>query len=109
MGSDWPRAIRVHPGVLDPLGDVEWGEPDGEGFYSPTIRLQAPGALALPWHRETVGHADIWEIARKITASLSVPLAEGLPPNTDATWIVDSENKVVAFVGPVDAANEADA
>jgi hypothetical protein len=46
-----------------------------------------------------VGHADIWEIARKITASLSVPLAEGLPPNTDATWIVDSENKVVAFVG----------
>jgi hypothetical protein len=52
-----------------------------------------------PWHRETVGHADIWEIAAKIAGSLAIPLAEGLPPNTDATWIVNADNRIVAFTG----------
>ena len=41
---EWPKAIRVHPGVLDALGDVEWGEPDQWGFYSPTIRTRAEAA-----------------------------------------------------------------
>lgn len=55
--------------------------------------------LRLPWHRETVGHESTAGIAAKVAADLNVPLAEGLPPNTDATWIVNAENKIVAFVG----------
>ncbi len=55
--------------------------------------------LRLPWHRETVGHLSTAGIAAKIAADLDFPLGEGLPPNTDATWIVNADNKVVAFVG----------
>lgn len=55
--------------------------------------------LRLPWHRETVGHESTAGIAATVAADLNVPLDEGLPPNTDATWIVNADNKIVAFVG----------
>ena len=55
--------------------------------------------LRLPWHRETVGHANVKKIAAKVARDLAVPLDEGVPANTDATWIVNADNKVVAFVG----------
>ena len=59
----------------------------------------AADELRLPWHRETVGHLSTAGIAAKNAADLDVRLAEGLPPNTDATWIVNADNKIVAFVG----------
>lgn len=56
-------------------------------------------ALSVPWHRETVGHSSIEQIAMKVLADLSVPPGDGLEPNTDATWIANADNKIVAFVG----------
>lgn len=35
--TPWPKPIRVHQGVLEALGRVDWGEPDEEGFYHPAI------------------------------------------------------------------------
>lgn len=55
--------------------------------------------LRLPWHRETVGHASIGQIAAKVSLDLAHPLPDGIPPSTDATWIINADNKVVAFVG----------
>ncbi|HET7070127.1 MAG TPA: hypothetical protein VFI40_04840 [Nocardioides sp.] len=55
--------------------------------------------LRLPWHRETIGHRDHHEIAAQVARDLAFPLAEGLGPNTGATWIVNADNKIVAFVG----------
>lgn len=55
--------------------------------------------LRLPWHRETVGHASVGQIARQVALDLSSPPAEGIPPNTDATWIINADDKIVAFVG----------
>ncbi len=55
--------------------------------------------LRLPWHRETIGHANVEQIGHKVLHDLLVLLPDGLPPNTDATWIVNADNKIVAFVG----------
>ena len=60
---------------------------------------QATASPALPWHRETLGHADIDQIIESVAASLRRPLADGVPPSTDATWIVNAENQIVAFMG----------
>lgn len=57
------------------------------------------GDLRLPWHRETIGHANIEQIAEQVARDLAVPLPDGIPPHTDATWIVNADNKIVAFVG----------
>lgn len=56
--------------------------------------MTADRLAALPWHRETIGHASIDEIAASIHASLAIHA-----DNTDATWIIDSENRIVAFIG----------
>lgn len=64
-----------------------------------TPRTEAAADLRLPWHRETIGHRSTAGIVRQVAADLDVPLAEGLPPNTDATWIISADNRVVAFVG----------
>jgi len=32
-----PRRVLLHEGVLEHCGRVEWGEPDIDGFYTPTI------------------------------------------------------------------------
>lgn len=48
---------------------------------------------AFPWHRETIGHASVDQIAESVAASLH------RNDNTDATWLVDSEDRIVAFVG----------
>jgi hypothetical protein len=31
--SAWPRRVLIHEGVLEQLAQVEWGEPDADGFY----------------------------------------------------------------------------
>jgi hypothetical protein len=53
----------------------------------------------LPWTRETVGHSGLAPIVDKLDRSLAVPLPDGTPPSTDATWIISADNLIVAFVG----------
>lgn len=67
---------------------------------NPTTPVEALAeALRLPWHRETIGHSNVQEIAAQVARDLAVPLPDGIPAHTDATWIVNADNKIVAFVG----------
>lgn len=55
--------------------------------------------LRLPWRRETAGHRAIWEITGKVDIDLLKTQIDAGVPMTDATWIVNADNKIVAFVG----------
>lgn len=83
------------------VGDLEpeLGQARAASTATPAPDSLDVEALRLPWHRETVGHLSTAGIVASVAADLNVPLDEGLPPNTDATWIVNADNKVVAFVG----------
>jgi hypothetical protein len=68
---------------------------------TPEARL---AAARLPWHRETIGHANIGEIADIVGRDLAVPLPDGIPPSTDATWIVNGDLIIQAVADLNDAA-----
>lgn len=34
----WPRRVLLHEGVLEQFGRVAWGEPDADGFYTPSLQ-----------------------------------------------------------------------
>ena len=64
------------------------------------LRKLLAAATPAPWGRETVGHENIAHIAGKVAHDLSKPLPDGIPPSTDATWVVNEDaSKTVAFVG----------
>lgn len=47
--------VRVHEGVFEALADrVDWGEPDEEGFYTPTL------------YRETERTAEVEQLSRTV-------------------------------------------
>lgn len=48
---------------------------------------------ALPWHRETMGHASVSQINEYISLALAAS------SNTDATYIIDADDKIAAFTG----------
>lgn len=60
----------------------------------------AEKATPGPWVRVTEGNASVEQLAHKLLHDLSVPLAEGIPANTDATYVLTADgSKSVALVG----------
>ena len=38
----WPRRILLHEGVLEQFAQVDWGNPDADGFYTPSLQPEIP-------------------------------------------------------------------
>lgn len=64
------------------------------------LRALSEAASPGPWRRQTEGNASVEQLGHKILHDLLVPLPNGSPPHTDATYLLTEDGaKNVAFIG----------